>query len=97
MLVGKECVERTVCKPPLVPNAAGTACVRDQPEPKHERPCEQRLRLDGGHVLSSVRPTEKEDPRERPGIRIPGGFPGLGGGGGGGGAGPTGGGAPGKR
>jgi hypothetical protein len=99
VLVGKECVKKIVCDPPLVPSADGTACVRKQPQkPKREKTCKRGYFWNGDMCVKRKTEPKEANPRERPGIRIPGGFPGLGGGSSGGGQGGSPVGAtPGKR
>jgi len=87
VLVGKECVKRIVCKPPLVPNAAGTGCgCRDGlvlrngkcvevEKPKREKPCKRGFIWNGDMCVKRKTEPRDEKFRERPGIRLPGGFP----------------------
>jgi hypothetical protein len=85
VLVGKECVKKIVCDRPLVPNADGTKCV-EVAKPKREDKCMRGYFWNGKTcVKRKTEPKKEEKSRELPDIRIPGGFPGLGGGGGGGG------------
>jgi hypothetical protein len=99
VLVGKECVKKIVCDRPLVPNAAGTECVcRDglvlrrgkcveRERPKPSKTCKRGFVWNGDMCVKRKTEPKEERARERPGIQIPLGFPGLGGGGGGGGGG----------
>jgi hypothetical protein len=98
VLVGRECVKKIVCDRPLVPNADGTKCVcRDGlvlrngrcvevPKPKREKTCKRGFVWNGDMCVKRKTEPKEENFRERPGFRIPGGFPR--GNGGGGGAGP---------
>jgi Domain of unknown function (DUF5979) len=91
VLVGKECVKRIVCKRPLVPNAAGTACIClrgrvlrhgkcvETERPKHERNCKRGYFWNGEMCVKRTNKPRDENHRERPGIGLPG-FGGHGGG-----------------